>query len=130
MDTETNKAIGYFKQMQEEAKNKYDNARNAYDTALEAETAGYGESRKEKISALEDMYKASKEMLDNYKKEQDAYQKKKGNIYKHGCGGVQEGQSTIWRKLRQNLCRSRASSQAGGCNRLTAGRPDGFLCAG
>lgn len=81
LETETNKAIGYFKQMQEQAKNKYDNARNAYETALEAEAAGYGESRKEKMAALDDMYKSSKEMLDNYKKEQDEYQKAKGNIY-------------------------------------------------
>lgn len=86
LENETNKAIGYFKQMQEESKNKYDNARNAYETALEAEMAGYGESRQEKMSALSDMYKASKEMLDNYKKEQQEYQKARGNIYNPDTG--------------------------------------------
>jgi len=70
LETETNKALAYYKQLESTAKNNFDNAKSAYDTALQAETSGYKEARDEKIKAAEDMYTFAKELFDSAKKQE------------------------------------------------------------
>lgn len=70
LERETQKALGTFKEMEAQAKNKFENAKNAYEKALELEEAGYTEARGEKIKAAEDMFDYAKDLVDTYRKEE------------------------------------------------------------
>jgi hypothetical protein len=70
LDTETEKALGTYQQMEQKAQNAFQNAYAQYQQALSDESAGYKEARTEKMSAAEEMYTFAKELFDSAKKQE------------------------------------------------------------
>lgn len=94
LKTETDKAMGVFNENVQRAKDQYDNAYKRYTDATDLATKGYEEARTEKRTAAEDMYDASKQMLDDARKEEKDYQSAKGKIYNPYTGGYESKPGT------------------------------------
>lgn len=83
---ETERGLGNYNSMLARSKSTYEDAYKRFNDALESETAGYGEGRKEKIQAAQDMYDSAKSILDESRKETDKYNEAYGRIYNPNTG--------------------------------------------
>ena len=69
-----------------QTKTGFDNAYKRYQEAENAAVSGYSENRTEKRAAAEDMYKASKDLLDQSIADERKYEEARGNIYNPRSG--------------------------------------------